>query len=156
MMDKFNELTPREKLMVIIMGVLIILFVAWQFILSPLLNYHGDALNQQVKAQKDRAYIERNISRLGQSSAAGEKIDFSREALLRLSRDAGIERLNRIQPQPNGDLKIWIDDVTGPVLFQFLTRVERTHRTNITNTQITRKDTDFVSAQISFSMPSGK
>ena len=156
MMDKFNELTPREKLMVIIMGILIILFIAWQFILSPLLNYHGDALRQQVKAQKDRSFIEQNISRLGQSSAAGEQKDFSRKALLKLSRDGGIERLNRIQPQPNGDLKIWIDDVTGPVLFQFLTRVERTHATRITNVQVTRKDTETVSAQISFSMPSGK
>ena len=156
MIDKFNELTLREKYMVIIMGVLIILFIVWQFILSPLLSYHGDALRQQAKAQKDRSFVEQNISRLGQSATTGEKIDFSRDALLRLSRDAGIERLNRIQPQPNGDLKIWIDDVTGPVLFQFLTRVERTHATRITNAQITRKDTDFVSAQISFSMPSGK
>lgn len=153
--DKFNDLTFREKLMVIIMGVLIVLFIVWQFILSPLLNYHSDATRQQEQAQKDRSYIEQNISRLGQSSVVGAKKDFSREALLRLSREAGIERLNRIQPQPNGDLKIWIDDVTGPVLYQFLSQVERTHATRITNAQITRKDTDFVSAQVSFSMPSG-
>ncbi|MEP6342665.1 MAG: type II secretion system protein GspM [Maricaulaceae bacterium] len=151
--DKFNELTAREKLMVIIMGVLIVLFILWQFILSPLLNFHGDAQRQQVKAQKDRAYIEQNIARLGQGAATSEVQEFSRETLVRLSRDAGIERLNRIQPQPNGDLKIWIDDVSGPVLFEFLGRIERGYATRITGAQVTRKDTDFVSAQISFSMP---
>ena len=154
--DKFNELTPREKLMVIIMGVLITLFIVWQFIISPLLSYHNDAQAQRAKAQKDRAYIEQNISRLGQGSTVGEKQDFSREALVRFSREAGIERLNRIQPQPNGDLKIWIDDVPGPVLYQFLSRIERTHATRITNAQVTRKESETVSAQISFTMPTAK
>ena len=141
--------------MLVVMAVLMVLFIVWQFILAPLLSYHNDSARQQVKAQKDRSFIEQNISRLGQSSAVGAKTDFSRAALVNLSRTAGIERLNRIQPQPNGDLKIWIDDVSAPVLFQFLTRIERSHATRITNAQITRKDRDLVSAQISFSMPNG-
>jgi len=41
MMERFNVLTLREKIMVLLMLALIGLFILWQFILAPLGRYHN-------------------------------------------------------------------------------------------------------------------
>jgi len=154
MMDRFNDLSLREKILVGVMLTLIVLFILLQFIFVPLTRFHNSANQAQIKAQADRAYTEQNISRLKAGGTSQAQNPFSRTALLTASRAAGIENLNRIQPQPNGDLKVWVDNVSGPALFGFLQRVERQYATRVTGAQITRRDGDHVSAQISFSMPS--
>ena len=74
-------------------------------------------------------------------------------SLITTSRASGIDQVNRIQPQPNGDLKIWLDDVPANILFVFLNRIETKYKTQITGAQITRRDGDLVSAQVSFTLP---
>lgn len=154
MMDKFDALSLREKVLVGVMMSLIILFILLQFIILPLTRFNSQAGDAQLKAQKERSYVEQNISRLqagGNSSKARQP--FSRASLVSSSRTAGIERLNRIQPQPNGDLKLWLDDLPAQTLYSFLRSVEQTYSTRVTGAQITRRPGDVVSAQISFSMP---
>ena len=152
-MERFHDLSSREKIMLIIMAVLIVLYITWQLLISPLNQFHNRAEQAQLKAQKDRAFVEQNITRLGGSVTAKGEEDFSRNGLVSASRAAGIERLSRIQPQPNGDLKVWMDNVSGPQLFSFLQRVEQEYATRVTGAQISRQDGTVVSAQISFSMP---
>lgn len=153
MMDRFDALSLREKIMVLIMMVLVVIFIIWQFILAPLGQYYHQAQRDQVKSQKDRVFVEQNISALGASAPVSGREAFSRTALVSASRAVGIERLSRIQPQPNGDLKVWMDNVSGPQLFKFLENVEQTYATSVTGAQVTRQDGAVVSAQISFSMP---
>ena len=154
MMDRFNELSLREKILVGVMMALIAVFIIFQFIIMPLTRFHNSAQQAQIKAQADRAYTEQNISRL-QAGGTGAQpgTPFSRGALVTASRASGIENLSRIQPQPNGDIKVWLDNVSAPALFSFLQRVERQYITRVTGAQITRRDADLVSAQISLSMP---
>lgn len=153
MIEKFEALSPREQIMVGIMIVLIGIFIIWQFIFAPINRYHNTAEQSLERAQKQRVYVQQNISRLGASQQDAGEQPFSRTVLVTLSREAGIDRLNRIQPQPNGDLKVWIDNVSSLDLYRFLQGAERQYATRITNAQITRNDSDLVSAQISFSMP---
>jgi len=155
MIDQFNNLTLREKLMVIIMMALIVLFILWQFILAPLKNFHSDAQQAQQKAQNDRAFIEQNIGRLNAASTPKGSETFSRTALLDMTRQAGIERVSRIQPQPNGDIKVWIDDVLSRQVYDLLQNVDARYATRITGAQMTRQDTGSISVQISFSLPAG-
>ena len=153
MMEKFEALSLREQVMVGVMIVLIGLFVIWQFIFVPINRHHNTAEQALERAQKERVYVEQNISRLGVNAQAAGDLPFSRTVLVSLSREAGIERLSRIQPQPNGDLKVWIDNVSSLDLYGFLQSADRRYATRITNAQIKRQDGDAVSAQINFSMP---
>lgn len=155
MMERFNGLTPREKIMVIVMMALIAVFILWSFIFAPLGRFHAGAQQAQIKAQNDRVFIENNIGRIGKGAGLQGSEPFSRTALLEMSRQAGIERFSRIQPQPNGDIKVWIDDVPTPRLYSFMQKIEAQYATRVTGAQISRQDGGVVSAQISFAMPAG-
>jgi type II secretory pathway component PulM len=155
MMTRFNMLTLREKIMVMVMIGLIALFIIGQFILAPLMRFHSNAAQAQQKAQNDRAFIEQNIGRLNIAAASQGREIFSRTALLDMSRQAGIERVSRIQPQPNGDIKVWMDDVASQQVFTFLQNIDSRYETRVTAAQMTRQDTGFVSVQISFSLRTG-
>jgi len=160
MMDQFNALSLRERVLVGIMLGLLTLFILLQFIIVPFARFNNQASAAQQSAQKERSYVEQNIARVqgaaGLSSSSQDRKPFSRAVLVSTSRLAGIERLNRIQPQPNGDLKLWLDDVPARTLYSFLQKVEQQYTTRITGAQITRRPGDVVSAQISFSMPNDK
>ena len=155
MMDKFDALSAREKILVCVMAVLILLFILLQLIILPLTRFHNQSEQVHLKAQKDRIFVEQNISRLSADPNGGaqNRQAFSRVNLINTARTAGIDQLNRIQPQPNGDLKLWLDDVPAPALISFLQNVERQYITSVTGAQITRSEGDLVSAQISFAMP---
>ena len=153
MLDRFNELSLRERVLVGIMIALIMLFILLQLIILPLMRMHNQSSDAQLRAQKDRIYVEQNISRLGGLSATQSQETFSRMSLINASRATGIEQVSRIQPQPNGDLKLWLDDVPANTLFVFLSRVEQQYATRVTGAQITRRDGDLVSAQVSFTLP---
>jgi type II secretory pathway component PulM len=150
MMTRVNMLTLREKIMVMVMIGLIALFIIWQFILAPLMRFHSNAAQAQQKAQNDRAFIEQNIGRLNIAAASQGREIFSRTALLDMSRQAGI-----IQPQPIGDIKVWMDDVASQQVFTFLQNIDSRYETRVTAAQMTRQDTGFVSVQISFSLRTG-
>lgn len=151
MMERFNGLTLREKIMVLLMLALIGLFILWQFILAPLGRYHNSAEQAQIKAQNDRVFTEQNIGRLNLNAAPKGSEAFSRTVLINMTRAAGIDRVSRIQPQPNGDIKVWIDDAFTPQIFTLLNNIEAQYATRVTGAQMTRQDNGFISVQISFS-----
>jgi len=151
MMDRFNNLTQREKIMVLVMLALIAMFILWQLVLAPLGRYHSTAEAAQIKAQNDRVFTEQNIGRLNLNAAPKGTAPFSRTVLINMTRAAGIDRVSRIQPQPNGDIKVWIDDAFTPQIFTLLNNIEAQYATRITGAQMTRQDNGFISVQISFS-----
>lgn len=141
--------------MVLLMLGLIILFILWQFILAPLRSYHSAAEQSQIKAQNDLAFLEQNIGRLNNKATPKGSAPFSRMVLINMTRDAGIDRVSRIQPQPNGDIKVWIDDALTPQIFTLLKNIEAQYATRVTGAHMTRQDNGFISAQISFSAAAG-
>ncbi len=151
-MDKFDSLTLREKVMVIVMCALIVLFILWQFIFTPLRQFHNAAEQAQTRAQNDRAYIEKNISLINLAAAPKGREPFSRRELLEMTRRVGIERVSRIQPQPNGDIKVWIDDVLSEQIFSLVQNIDAQYATRVTGAQISRQEGGLISAQMSFAV----
>jgi len=64
MMDRFNALSLRERVLVGIMLGLLMLFILLQFIILPFARFNNQASAAQQSAQKERAYVEQNIARV--------------------------------------------------------------------------------------------
>lgn len=152
MSDWFDKLSAREKAMVLVMMGLIVLFILWQFILAPLKGFHDDAKQSQIRAQNDRAYVEKNIGRLNIAAVPKGSEAFTRNDLLDMTRQVGIDSVSRIQPQPNGDIKVWIDNVLSDQIFTLLQNIDARYATRVTGAQMTRQPNGFISVQISFSV----
>ncbi len=113
MIDWFQSREPRERVLLIIMAVLLALFVAW-FAVSRDSGPSGQS--ELEAAQIDRELWLRAAPKLSAGSAGAERAAFTRGVLIDVARKRGVD-LSRMQPQSNGSLTVWIEDVSTPALY---------------------------------------
>ena len=129
-MDKFHDLSPREKVLILIMLVLFAIVILWFLILSPLSRSYSDAKTQRMALQSDLEYVQRALPHLQNShSSHADRPSFSRSAILK---EASLvdAKISRIDAQRNGDLKITIDDTQATALFKMIKNIDVTYSTH--------------------------
>lgn len=144
MMSWFNNREPRERVLLMILAALLVIFVGW-FALTRESGPDPDiALSE---AQIDRELWLRAAPRLGGGSGGDSTREtFTRGAIINLARSRDVA-LTRVQPQNDGSLTVWIDDVgTGP-LFGLMQSVTRDYAVDLQSVMINRTPNGALNAQ---------
>ncbi|WP_371395720.1 type II secretion system protein GspM [Fretibacter rubidus] len=146
-MNYFVNLSRREQLLVITAGVLFAVFALWQFALSPVMTGKAQAESAHAHALRDMDIVSRAAPLIGQTGVSKARADFDRAAAITQAGQAGLS-ITRVQPTPDGDIKIWFDESLSTDIYSFLSRLTRDYAVSIERADIKRKDGGFVSAQI--------
>jgi len=144
MMNWFNSREPRERVLLMILAGLLALFLAW-FALTR--ESGPDADQVLADAQSDRELWLRAKPKLATGSG-GEvsRGEFTRGNLINLARQRDI-RLTRVQPQNDGSLTVWIDDIETQPLYGLMQALTKSYRVDFNSVIISRAPQGSLNAQ---------
>jgi type II secretory pathway component PulM len=143
MMSWFQSREPRERVLLLIIGALLALYVAW-FLINREAGPTGQS--KLEAAQTDRELWLRAAPKLSVSGASGERAAFTRGALIDVARKRGVE-LSRIQPQPNGGLTVYVEDVGTPEFYAVIGDLVAGYNVDVENVLISTTPNGVLNAQ---------
>ena len=144
----WQDREPRERVLLLIMGVLLSLFVLWQFVLTPVKSAKQDARASLVTAERDYVAVARALPDLnGPNAATGQK--FNQAVFLEAARKRGLNP-SRVQPDGNQSLSIWIDTQDTQALYGLLEDVITQNGAILTRAAISSGANKTLSAQLTF------
>ncbi len=149
-MTFFPDRSPRERLLIAIMLGLALLMALWFLLLKPVMDAGTNAADDHRRAVRDYQVVQDGLPYLGRVQT--DRQAFDRSALIRTARDMQIN-ISRVQPENDGDIKIWFDDAQSQQVFGFLNKLLRTYDTEVEAAQFNRRPDGKVSAQITFAAP---
>ena len=146
----WSDRQPRERTLLGGVGVLVLLFVVFQFLLMPLADYRASARDQHEAALAMLQEVEagaRTIHAL--QAAAGERPEgAARTVVATTATELGLA-ITRLQPLESNELDVWLDDVASPLLYAWVGRLQE-RGIPVTRAVIQKNDDATVSAQITF------
>ena len=89
-LSALDNLAPRERGLVLFAGMLIVLFIIWQFIVSPVLDERAEANRMLETAKRDFQIVSNGVQKLPSQNGGQSKTAFTQndiiEAPISLSR----------------------------------------------------------------------
>lgn len=150
MMQLWSDRQPRERTLLLGVGVLVCAFALFQFLLLPLVQYRASARDQHEAALAMLQEVEdgaRTVQAL--RASAGERSDVpARTVVATTAAELGLA-VTRFQPLENSELDVWLDDVASPLLYAWIGRLHE-RGIPVTRATIQKNDGATVSAQITF------
>lgn len=144
MIGWFNSREPRERVLLMVLAAMLVLFLAW-FALTR--ESGPDADTVLAEAQADRELWLRAAPRISAGSTGDTtRTAFTRGALINLARNRDVA-LTRVQPQNDGSLTVWIDDVGSPPLFTLIQALTKGYTVDVQSVMITRTPQGSLNAQ---------
>ena len=125
MKARFDELSQREQLTLIVGGVALALMLFYTLIWAPLSD-ERNRLHHQVKAQQETlSWMTQASAQVKNSGTSGRTSAGSGESLLTLvDRSAKTAKMGgaikRIQPDKDGSVRIWLEGVNFDLMMQWL------------------------------------
>ena len=144
-MSFLDDRTPRERLLILTALGLAVLLIGWMLIVRPLTQAHDTAVLAQSKAVRDYDLVQRGLPYLTQTRS--DRQAFDRNAVIATARDINIS-ISRVQPENDGDLKVWFEDSTSDQVYAFLNRLTDTYNAGVELVQMNRRPNGQISAQI--------
>ena len=148
MIEWFNSREPLERILLMIMFGLMLVFAIW-FLMTR--ETGPDPDQQLAEAQSDRELWLRAKPRLltkGQGDIVRK--EFNRGELINLARQRDV-RLTRVEPQNDGNLSVWIDDISTNSLYGLFTALNQSYQVDFTNVTISRTPQGSLNAQFTLS-----
>jgi len=139
MISWFNNREPRERLLLAIMFGMILIFALW-FLMTR--ESGPDPDQQLAEAQSDHKLWLRAKPRL-LSKGQGEIV---RGELINLARQRDV-RLTRVEPQNDGNLSVWIDDISTTSLYGLFNALNQSYQVDFTSVTISRTPQGNLNAQ---------
>jgi len=144
----WSERTRREKTLLLVAAGLFVLFVLWQFMVRPVLNYHDNAAAQFSRAERDLQIVRSNLP-LVTSHDTIPGPTFNRMVLIKEARKRGIA-LSRVQPEGDSGLDVWFDTVYVQQFYALMTDIVIKNGAVITRVHLASADPQTINAQVSF------
>jgi type II secretory pathway component PulM len=144
MMTWFNAREPRERILLMILAGLLVVFVAW-FALSRDRGPSGSTALEA--AQADREFWLRAAPKLNTGAATGSREAFTRGALIEASRKRGVE-LSRVQPQAGGGLTVWVEDTVTPSFYAVVQDLVTQYAVEVQSAVISSAPSGGINAQL--------
>lgn len=134
----FESLAPRERVMVSLAAVVVVLAVFYSAVWGPL-NKGVSRLSQQVQQQQQlAAWLNETAPRIRalRSAAHQRSPEDLNQALLtvidKTSKAAGLgDRVKRIQPQGNESVQVWVEHVSFNDMLDWLYRLQNRYGVDI-------------------------
>lgn len=144
MMTWFKSREPRERILLLILAALLVLFTAW-FALTRESGPNGsDALEA---AQTDREFWLRASPKLNAGAGSGAKTEFTRGALIEAARKRGVD-LSRVQPNAGGGLTLWVEDAATPAVYGIIQDMVTNYAVEVESVLMTAAPSGGVNAQL--------
>lgn len=144
MMSWFNAREPRERVLLMILAGLIVIFLAW----FAMTRERGpDGASALEAAQTDRELWLRAAPRLGSTAIAGERSEFTRGSLVDMARKRGVN-LSRVDTQSGGSLSVWIDDAPTSAFYGWLEDLVTGYSVKVDTALLTTAPDGGVNAQL--------
>lgn len=122
-MDWWKTREPRERILILIAAVLIVLIGAWYGVISPLANAKADARQGLATAIEDKALIDTALARLDTQSIStigpAENFDAFRLDVTNAAQRRGLS-IFRLQGNDDGGLQLIFNDVAPNDVFLWL------------------------------------
>ncbi|MEP4051132.1 MAG: type II secretion system protein GspM [Litorimonas sp.] len=144
MMTWFNSREPRERVLLLILAGLLIVFAAW-FVMSR--DRGPDGSTALEAAQTDREFWLRAAPKLNSNTATGARAEFTRGALIEAARKRGVD-LSRVQPQAGGGLTLWVEDASTPAFYAIIQDLVSNYAVDVDTALITAAASGGVNAQL--------
>ena len=156
----WSDRQPRERSLIAGVGVLVLVFVVFQFLLMPLANYRVSARDQHEAALAMLQEVEAGARTvLSLQDAAGKRPEgaartvvattgVTSKLLTGIQTELGLA-ITRLQPLESNELDVWLDDVASPLLYTWVGRLQE-RGIPVTRAVIQKNDGATVSAQITF------
>jgi len=147
-MNYWNNLVPRERLLLASAGTLLLVAALFFFAVRPVLQAKASGSIAQSSALQDYENLQANVSGLSATSTAsiGTK-PLTRNAVIQGVGTRNLE-LSRIQPEAGGAFKIWFDQATSQQVFGFVSDMTGNHAAVVAAVQLSRKKDGTVSATL--------
>lgn len=146
MRDWFNDRTSRERGLLLAASLLVVLLLAWQFMVKPVMEANQRAERAQTTALRDFGIVQSGVVHLSPAGQSGKQ-PFDRGVVIQVAHQTGVS-ISRVQPGQNEALQIWFEDAQVTNVYMFLTQISEQYGTRIGRVQISRRDGGVVSAQI--------
>ena len=144
MMTWFNAREPRERVLLLILAGLLVIFIAW----FSLTREGGPGGASALEAaQTDREFWLRAAPKLNASTSNGAKSEFTRGALIDAARKRSME-LSRVQPNAGGGLTLWVEDASSPTFYAVIQELVANYAVNVESALITAAPSGGVNAQL--------
>lgn len=137
--------TDREQRLFVAAGALAALLAAWQLVLAPLTQLRADARAGLSAAERTLAAVEAGAREIGAARAASDGGARDQAPLstvvVRSARTVGLA-LTRTEPQQDGGLSVWVEDVRAPVFYAWLAEMERSAGVGVRRAAVQRDGPD--------------
>lgn len=150
MMQWWSDREPRERALLTGVAALACLFVFFQFLVLPLINYRASAQDQYDAALAMLEDVEagaRTVQGIRATSGAQLK-GTARTVVATTATELGLA-ITRFQPLETSELDVWLDDVSSQLLYAWIGRLQE-RGIPVTRAVIQKSDGATVSAQITF------
>ena len=144
-MNFLADRTPRERYLILIALSLLAFVAGWMLIIRPMSQAHSSAVQDQSRTVRDFDLVQSGLPFLSQSRP--DLQPFDRNALIATAREVNIS-ISRVQPENDGDLKVWFEDSTAGEVYAFLNQLTATYNAAIELVQMNRRPGGQISAQI--------
>lgn len=144
MMTWFKSREPRERILLMILAGLLVLFVAW---LALTRESGPNGSTTLEAAQTDREFWLRASPKLNAGTAVGARADFTRGALIETARKRGMD-LSRVQPQSGGGVTLWVEDAATPTFYGVIQDLVTNYAVDVDSALITAAPSGGVNAQL--------
>lgn len=157
MKDWYLRQTPRDRMIVIGVGVLVLLGLLYALAWYPLQKRLGDTRQAIVTKTETLEYLQRGAAQLAASSgqSSGERRQSDKAPYLLIDeilRKAGITQADRVEPSGANGARVQFSEVVFDRLVVVLAELEM-YGLEVSNMTITRKNQGTVSAR--FTMERG-
>jgi len=144
MMTWFNSREPRERVLLLILAALLVVFAGW-FALSR--EKGPDGSTALEAAQADREFWLRAAPKLQGGTTSGVKAEFTRGALIDAARQRNVD-LSRVQPHEGGGLTLWVEDASTPAFYGIMQDLVANFSVSVENALVTAAPSGGVNAQV--------
>ncbi len=127
MNDWLAARSPRERLMLGLMGLALAAFALWYGLYAPLLAARDRAQASYEAAVQAQTQVKRTVTRIKALRVAVKppQVTASPEDAIRTSAEAAGLSLARVEPDPAGGLRVAIDAAPATALFPWLAGLQR-------------------------------
>lgn len=139
--SRFEALAPRERLMVAIAGVVVLVTLLYLLVWEPLVKaHHGRA--EALDAARALAGRIETAAALVQRGAGGTRVDRSTSLLAAVDQTSRSPTLgkapSRLQPEGDREVKVWLEDVAFDNLLRWLAELETRYGIGASSAEIER------------------
>jgi len=161
MIELWKNRTSREKALMAVAGALLGVFVLWQFVYKPLVNWPKVQERALQQAELDLKIMQKGQSVLRAQSMSAVNQDVTVLALVdfqttitNIAKDKGLT-ISRRQPGGDRELTLWLENTKSTAFYAWVDDVTKGYNISLQRAQLNRNDDSSVRAQVTFVLGEG-